>query len=148
MDLLRHIQARRSERRKKSAFRSTLYTRVAGLVRRHGLDEAFLRVLEIRRGQLQPDEPGVLRPKRKERFEAPLFSLCTEEEHQVTLAILVRAGVPYLEYATSPDEILACGELFERNPSLSPRRLTRHHFETLLLAERLGEQVGQLTERG
>ncbi len=148
MDLLRHLQDRRSEKRRKSPFRPTLYTRLAGLVKRHGLDDEFLRVLGTPRQPLVSEGERALRLKRKESFEAPLFSLCTEEEHRVTLAILRSANVPYLEFATSPDEILACRELFERNPSLSPERLGRHHFETLLLAERLGTQVGEPTKRG
>lgn len=134
MDLRGRIQARRSEKRRKSPFRPTLYTRIAALVRRFSLDAAFLDALGSPR--LSTADPAALELKRKEALEPHLFSLSTEAEHRVTLGILDRVKVPYLAYATSPDEILACGELFERNPSLSPEILARLHFETLLLEER------------
>jgi hypothetical protein len=37
--------------------------------------------------------------------------------------------------------------LFRQNPSLHPETLVCHHFETLLLAERVRTQVGRLAER-
>ena len=150
-DLLGHIQARRSERRRKSPFRPTLYTHVAGLVRRYGLDETFLRALDSPQGPHGPlriDVPAGLRLKRKEALEPHLFSLSTEAEHRVTLGILERVKVPYLPYATSPDEILACRGLFERNPSLSAETLEGRHFEMLLFEDRLKAHVGDLTEQG
>jgi len=139
MDLLRRIRSGRAEKRRKAPFRPELYTRVSGLVRRYGLDEPFLRGLE-RPGKLaRQDAPCAIRLKRKSPDESPLFSLSTEEEHRVTLAILARVKSPYLQYATSPDEILVSESLFRQNPFLHPETLTSHHFETLLSAnERAG----------
>lgn len=79
-----------------------------------------------------------MRPRRKEPLVPSLFTLSTPEEHRVTIAILARVSNPFLEYATSPDEVLLARELFRRNPSLSPETLACHHFETLLLAEEDG----------
>lgn len=58
----------------------------------------------------------------------------------MTVAILACADNPFLEYATSPDEIRLSLELYRRRPSLSPETLACHHFETLLLAEQDGER--------
>ncbi len=135
MDLLRQIRTGRTEKRRKAPFRPALYTRVSGLVRRYRLDETFLRGLD-RPGEASPeDERSALRLKRKAPDVPPLFSLSTEEEHRVTLAILARLKNPYLRYATSPDEILVCRSLFRQNPFLHPETLATHHFETLLLSE-------------
>ncbi len=147
MDLLRRIRTGRAEKRRKPAFQPTLYTRVSGLVRRYGLDQPFLRALETTGELPQADELSAIRPKRKEPYEPPLFSLCTEEEHRVTQAILARVGNPFLQYASSPEEILVCESLFRQNASLSPETLVCHHFETLLLAESARREIGRLTER-
>jgi hypothetical protein len=137
MELLRQIRTGRAEKRRKAPFRPALYTRVSGLVRRYGLDEPFLRGLETPGELPREDDLSAIRLKRKEPDEPLLFSLSTEKEHRVTLAILTRVKNPYLQYATSPDEILVCGSLFRQNPFLPPETLASHHFETLLLAERL-----------
>jgi hypothetical protein len=139
MDLLREMRTRRAGKGRKSPFQPTLYTRVGGLVRRYALDERFVRALDDAPGLPRDDEPRTIRQKRKEPYEAPLFFLSTEEEHGVTLAILAAVTNPYLQYVTSPDEILLCAELFRRNPSLSPETLSCHHFETLMPA---GEDAG------
>ncbi|MGE5345594.1 MAG: hypothetical protein ACM3JH_06550 [Acidithiobacillales bacterium] len=138
MDLSGHIRAGRAERRRKEPFRPTLYTRVSALVRRYGLDDGFLRDLEAPPATARRKERAAMRPRRKEPLVPSLFTLSTPEEHRVTIAILARVSNPFLEYATSPDEVLLARELFRRNPSLSPETLACHHFETLLLAEEDG----------
>jgi hypothetical protein len=138
-DLLRNIKTGRADRRRKEPFRPSLYSQVGGLVRRYALDERFVRALDDAPGLPRDDEPRTIRQKRKEPYEAPLFFLSTEEEHGVTLAILVAVTNPYLQYVTTPDEILLSAELFRRNPSLSPETLACHHFETLMPA---GEDAG------
>jgi len=147
MDLLRQIRTGRAEKRRKPQFRPTLYTRVSGLVRRYGLDESFLRALEAPAGLPREDELSAIRLKRKEPYEPPLFSLSTEEEYRVTLAILTMVKNRFLQYATSPDEILVCGSLFRQNPSLHRETLVRHHFQTLLLAESARSHIDYLAER-
>ncbi len=146
-NLLQRIRTGRGEKRRKPAFRPTLYARISGLVRRHGLGEPFLRSLE-KTGELPAEnEVSAIRAKPKQHYEPPLFSLSTEEEYRVTQAILTRVRSPFLQHATSPDEILVCGSLFQQSPSLSPETLVCHHFETLLLAESARRQIGHLTER-
>jgi len=132
MDLSERVRLGRADRRAKAPFRPTLYTCVSGLVRRYGLGEPFLRGLETPGELTRQDAPGAIRVKRKSPDVSPLFSLSTEEEHRVSLAILSKVKSPYLEYATSPDEILVCESLFRQNPFLHPETLASHHFETLL----------------
>lgn len=135
MDLPRRIRTGRAEKRTKAPFRPALYTRVSGLVRRYRLDEVFLLRLTTLGERPREDTLAAMRPKRKEPYDSPLFSLSTEDEHRVALAILARVTSPYLQYATSPDEILVCDSLFRQNPSLHPETLVCHHFETLLLSK-------------
>lgn len=69
-------------------------------------------------------------------MEWPLFSLATEKEYALTMSIISKVDNSYLKFAQSPGEILLCGPLYRLNPSLSPEKLRRYHFETLLLHER------------
>jgi hypothetical protein len=82
--------------------------------------------------------------REKEQLELPLFCLATEEQYQVTRAIMNRVANPYLQFANSPEEIRLCMPLFRCNPSLGAAALSRHHFETLLLAERAREELSEL----
>lgn len=133
MDLVRHIKSERAQKRIKQPFRRTLFDRISGLVKEYSLGESFLRSLDnfsLLRENLKFDHV-----RAKEPFEPPLFSLSTEEEYRVTMAIINKVNNPYLHFVSSPDEILLSGPLFRRNPFLGPDKLARHHFETLLLDE-------------
>ena len=88
-------------------------------------------------------------PKEKVKFtrvrvktpmESPLFSLVTKDEYALTKSIINKVDNSYLTYAHSPEEILLSGPLYHLNPSLSPEKLRRYHFETLLLHERAKEE--------
>jgi len=63
------------------------------------------------------------------------------------MGIMERVGNPYLYFVQSPDEILLCGILFKRNPSIRSERLKHCHFETLLQCERAKEHLCELTKR-
>jgi hypothetical protein len=134
MDLLREIRTGRAEKGRKAPFRSALYTRVSGLVRRYGLGDSFLRDLATPLELPREDELSAIRLKRKEPAEPSLFGLSTEDVHRVTVGILSRVTSPYLQYATSPDEILVCESLFRQDPFLDAETLASQHFETSLLA--------------
>jgi hypothetical protein len=133
MDLLQHLRSERAEKRKKQPFAATLFDRINDLVKAHALGESFLRDLEAPPHPLG-EHVGFDRIKPKTPYEPPLFSLSTEEEYRVTMGIITRVANPYLNFVSSPDEILLCEALFGRNPALPPERLARVHFE-LLLAE-------------
>ena len=79
MDLLREIRTGRAEKGRKAPFRSALYTRVSGLVRRYGLGDSFLRDLETPPALPRENELSAIRLKRKDPDEPSLFGLSTEE---------------------------------------------------------------------
>ena len=135
MDLLKHIKSERAQKKVKHPFRRALFDRINGLVKEYALGESFLKRLDNFPDQLLRENAKLDRGRGKEHFEPPLFSLSTEEEYRVTMAIMEKVNNPYLHFVNSPDEIVLCGPLFSRNPSLGPDKLARYHFETLLLYE-------------
>jgi len=144
MDLLQHLRSERAEKRKKQRFAPTLFDRINGLVKAYALGEAFLRDLEAPAHSLEEDL-RFDRVKPKAAYEPLLFSLSTQEEYRVTVAIINRVANPYLNFVSSPDEILLCDPLFRENPALPPERLARFHFEVLFLAEVAKKQLHHLT---
>lgn len=132
-NLLEDIKRGRAQKRTKQPFRRALFDRVNAIVKRHALGEAFVRTLENFSDDQLSEYLTSNRIKPKDHLEFPLFSLSTEEEYRVTIAILNAANNPYLHFASSPDEILLCRPLFDLNPFLEPDKLTRYHFATLLL---------------
>jgi hypothetical protein len=147
MELRKQIKAERDQQRAHLPFQGRLFDRINALVKAYGLDETFVAKLD------DAGEPllgsltfGQLRTKAS--FQPPLFSLSTEPQYRVTMAILERVGNSYLHFVQSPDEILLCGPLFRRNPFLGPEQLTRYHFETLLLYGMAKEEVKTLTQAG
>ena len=147
MELRKQIKAERVRQRAHLPFQRRLFDRINVLVKAYGLDETFVAKLagagepllgSVSRGQLRT----------KASFQPPLFSLSTEPEYRVTMAILERVNNSYLHFVQSPDEILLCGHLFRRNPFLAPEKLTRYHFETLLLYEMAKEAIETLTRAG
>jgi hypothetical protein len=139
------LLAFRAREKRKRPFERTLFDRINGLVRAHALGGAFLARLAGAGEEPHPEHGREGRVKAKELFEPPLFSLSSEDEYRVTMAILNAVNNPYLRYAASPDEILLCGPLFRRNPRLGPDTLARHHFEALLLAETAKREIPDLT---
>ncbi|MGH7771786.1 MAG: hypothetical protein ACREQA_06070 [Candidatus Binatia bacterium] len=142
MDLVKHIKRERAQKRIKQPFRRTLFDRINGLVKEYALGESFLSRLDNSSDHLRRENLTFDRVRVKEPFEPPLFSLSTEEEYLVTMGILRKVNYPYLHFVHSPDEILLCGPLFRRNPSLGPEKLARYHFETLLLEELAKQGAG------
>jgi hypothetical protein len=144
MDLVKHIKRERAQKKIKHPFRRTLFDKINGLVKQYALGESFLTRLDNFTDHLLKEDLRFNRVKAKEHFEPPLFSLSTEEEYRVTMAIMENVNNPYLHFVNSPDEILLCGPLYSCNPSLGPDKLARYHFETLLLGELAKEDVRDL----
>ncbi len=140
-NLLQDIKSGRAEKRTKQPFRRTVFDRINAIVKRHALGEAFVRTLENFSDDQVSEYLASNRMQPKDHVESPLFSLSTEEEYQVTIAVLNTAHNPYLHFVSSPEEILLCRALFDLNPFLEPDELTRYHFATLLL-ERGGATEG------
>lgn len=136
MNLLTHIKRERKQQRKKQPIRRDVFNQIGGLVRRYGLKENFLDVLDKVEDYLSKKDLRFPRVRLKTPMERSLFSLVTESEYSLTLSIIIKVDNSYLQFAESPEEILLCGPLYGLNPSLSPEKLMRYHFETLLLHER------------
>lgn len=147
MDLLQHLRSERAERRRKQSLAPTLFDRINGLVKAYALGDTFLRNLEASAGPRWEEDLRFDRLKPKPPYEPPLFSLSTQEEYRVTMAIITRVANTYLNFVSSPDEVLLCGPLFRQNPVLPAERLARFHFEGLLLAEVAKRQIQRLTEQ-
>lgn len=142
MDLVKHIRSERAQKRIKQPFSRTLFDRISGLVKEYALGESFLRSLDHFTDHTFRENLKFNRVRAKEPFEPPLFSLLTEEEYHVTMAIINKVNNPYLHFVNSPDEILLSEPLFRCNPSLEPDKLARYHFETLLLDELAESESG------
>lgn len=132
MELRKQIKAERDKQRAHLPFRRRLFDRVNAIVKRHALGEAFLANLANFSNDHLREYLAVYRLRAKDHRDPPLFSLSTEEEYRVTIAILNAANNPYLHFASSPEEILLSRPLFDLNPSLEPDKLTRCDFATLL----------------
>jgi len=143
-DLRRRIASERALRRIKPPFKRTLFARISGLVRKYGLEGKFLEKLDAPPADLFWKSLRLNSLKKKGRFEPPLFSLCTEDEYRVTMAIIAGIDNPYLYFAHAPDELLVCRSLFSLNSGLEPERLAHYHFETLLLYEMAVERTNGL----
>ena len=135
MDLLKHIKSERAQKKIKQPLQRTPFDRINDLVKQYALGESFLKRLDHFPDHFLRESSEFDHPRAKEPFDPPLFSLSTEEEYRVTMAIMEKVNNPYLHFVNSPDEIVLCGPLFSRNPSLGPDKLARYHFETLLLYE-------------
>jgi hypothetical protein len=132
MDLVKDIRRGRAQQRAKIPFRRTLFDHINAIVKRHALGEEFLANLANFSDNHLREYLAVYRLRAKDHWDPPLFSLSTEEEYRVTIAILNVASNPYLHFASSPEEILLSRPLFDLNPSLEPDKLTRCDFATLL----------------
>lgn len=139
VDVLRHLKSERAQKKTKQPFRRAPFDRINALVKAYALGETFLRKLEHVTDDVLRESSEFKPLRAKEPFEPPLFSLSTQEEYRVTVAILQKVDNPYLHFVNSPDEVLLCGPLFRRNPSLGPDKLARYHFEALLLSELANE---------
>jgi hypothetical protein len=135
VDLLRHIRSERAQKKTKQPLSRALFDRINSLVMKYALGETFLERLGNFTDDPLRESVEFDRLKAKAHFEPPLFSLSTQEEYRVSMAIMEKVNNRYLHFVNSPDEILMCGPLFRRNPFLGPDQLARYHFETLLLYE-------------
>jgi len=147
MDLLHHIKSDRAQKRKKEPLRPTVFDRISGLVKEHGLGESFLEKLESPEDFLIEEKAEFARVRRKQPFRIPLFSLIEKNEYVVTLAIIDKINNPYLEFAQTPEEIALSKLLFDLNPALGAEKLESYHFETLLLYEQAKIDIKELTHR-
>ena len=136
MDLLKGIKSKRAKQSRKQPIQRDVFNQISGLVRWYGLKENFLDILDKVEDYISKEDMQDTRVRLKTPMERSLFSLVTENEYSLTMSIISKVDNSYLQFAESPEEILLCGPLYGLNPSLSPEKLMRYHFETLLLHER------------
>jgi len=127
------LRRERQERKGKVPFAPSLFAHVGGLVRRHGLGRNFSRTLR----QLTPEVihtlAHALRGAPKPQYVPPLFFLATWEEYQEIHAIMAEAANPYLAFASSPEEILLSGPLYDKYPDLPQDILKSRHFAAIFM---------------
>jgi hypothetical protein len=139
VDLPDRLRRERLRNPAKQPFQPSLFVRILALVQAYGLREDFLDKLakfneNFTLEKLQPQTVMV-----KQKLPLPLFALAPPEIYRLTLAIIETVKNPYLRFAHSPDEILWCRPLFQRNPDIAPELLAAHHFQTLLLGDLSGK---------
>jgi len=135
MGLLKDIQRRRAKHRQKIPFKRDVFNQISSLVKRYGLKENFLDVMDKNEDYPYDENLKRVRVRLKTPMERSLFSLATRDEYAVTMSIIGKINNPYLKFAHSPEEILLCNPLYGLNPSIVPEKLKRYHFETLFLHE-------------
>ncbi len=136
LNLLHHIKSKRAKQSRKLPIKRDVFNRISSIVRKYELKKNFLSVLENVEDYLSKTNSSYNRVRVKASMESPLFSLVTKDEYALTISIIEKIDNSYLKFAHSPDEILLCGPLYRLNSSLSPEKLMRYHFETLILHER------------
>jgi hypothetical protein len=135
MDLIQDLKHERHQKKKKQQLRPGLFARIGGLVQMFSLDSTFVEALDTLPREAPRGALGSGHGRAKPAYRPPFFPLLTEDHYRVTMAILDRVRNPYLQFASSPDEILLCRRLFHRNPSLGAKQLATTHFATLLMAQ-------------
>ncbi len=145
--LLRQLKRERAQKRAKVPFKRTLFVKIHALVQEYGLEGDFLRQIDEFADNLSLEKLKYDQIPVKKNLEVPLFSLATPERYGLIMAIIEKVNNPYLPFANSPAEILACNSLFQRNPAIEPQNLAGHHFHTLLLCHHAQEEVQILTQR-
>lgn len=137
MDLLKHIRHQRAKQKQKKPSRRNVFNQISNIVRQCGLKESFLDIFDNFENHLAAKTSDISRIRMKTPLISPLFSLVDEEAYRLTMSIINKVDNPYLVFAHSPEEILLCKPLYHLNPELSPEKLNRYHFETLLSHERI-----------
>jgi hypothetical protein len=133
MDLKETLRQGRARGREKAPFPPSLFCRIGGMVRRHGLGEAFLGLCRALPAVQAEDLARRHRSEAKPFYEPPLFFLATSEEYRLIQEILAVLTNPYLAWAASPEEILLSQPLWGRRPDWSPEALSSRHFAELFL---------------
>jgi hypothetical protein len=137
MDLLKDIKQKRAKQKQKKPFSRDAFNQISSIVKQYGLNNDFLSILDNVDDYLSRQNFKFSRIRVKTLMENHLFSLATRDEYTVTMSIISKIDNPYLKFAHSPEEIILCEPLYCLNPSLTPEKLIRYHFETLLLHEHI-----------
>jgi hypothetical protein len=147
MDLAQSIRSGRARQKRKQDRARKVFNTVSCIVRGYKLGEDFLESLEntdsyFSKRRIEPDQV-----KGKKVLELPPFSLVSQDEYRIIMAIIGKLDNPYLQFAHSPEEMLLSTPLYEANPSLTSQDLLHYDFETLLLSRCGKEELSELENR-
>lgn len=144
--LLERIRKDRGQRKVKQTLKSTRFARIGWIVREYALGMEILTEADRFIGTSLRQKLAIPRVRMKKRFAPPPFVVLTKEEYAIATSIMKKIDNPYLDFVSSPEEVVLAGPLYRRNPSLSIARLHQYHFETLLLYELAREEVRGLMD--
>lgn len=135
MDLKQNLRARRARESSKKPFLPSRFSVVSSIIKIHGLDFAFLRLLDRIDEIVFHNLAKSAKIKEKSGLELPLFSLTVEAGYYLTTAIMEKLDNPYLDYARDPEELILSVALYRRNPALPAEVLAGRHFAGLWAEE-------------
>jgi hypothetical protein len=147
MDLAQSIRSDRARQKRKQPHARKVFNAVSCIVKTYKLGEDFLKLLDNTDGYFSQRRIELHQVKGKKLLELPPFSLVSQDEYRIAMAITGKLDNPYLQFAHSPEEMLLSAPLYEANPSLTPQDLLRYDFETLLLCQCAKEEPVDL-EKG
>jgi hypothetical protein len=147
MDLAQNIRSDRARQKRKQPHARKLFNTVSCIVKEYKLGEDFLKLLDNTNGYFPQKRIELNQVKGKKVLELPPFSLVSQDEYRIAMAITGKLDNPYLQFAHSPEEMLLSAPLYEANPSLTSQDLLLHDFETLLLCQCAKEELTDLEKR-
>ncbi len=134
MGLKEALGQERQRRQGRRPWRPGLFARISAIVSHYRLNEAFL----ARLAQMQHREPEAAAGwpvAEKPPLPPVIFGLTGEEQFGLGQRIMELVDPAYLEFATTPEDILLAGPLYRRNPHLTPEQLAATPFQLLWRAE-------------
>jgi hypothetical protein len=148
MDLARSIKSNRARQKSKRSHKRKVFTTVSLVVKEYKLGNDFLQSLDGVDRCLSQRRAEPRHVKGKRLLEVPPYSLVTQDEYGIVMAIISKLDNPYLRFAHSPEEMLLSVSLYEADPSLPSEDLLGEDFETLLLGRQAkDEQSGDLEKQ-
>jgi hypothetical protein len=147
MDLAQNIRSDRVRQKRKQPHARKVFNTVSCIVREYKLGEDFLELVDNTDGCFSWRRTELRQVKGKKVLELPPFSLVSQDEYRIAMAITDKLDNPYLQFAHSPEEVLLSAPLYEANPSLTSQDLLRHDFGTLLLCRCPKEELADLEKR-
>jgi len=146
MDLAQNLRSDRARQKRKQPHGRKVFNTVSCIVREYKLGEDFLKLIDNTDGYFSQRRMDLRQVKGKKVLELPPFSLVSQDEYRIAMAITGKLDNPYLQFAHSPEEMLLSARLYEANPSLTSQDLLRHDFGTLLLCQRAKEELADLVK--
>jgi hypothetical protein len=147
MDLAQNIRTDRARQKRKQPRARNVFNTVGCIVKEYKLGEDFLKLIDNTDGTFSQRKMELRQVKGKKVLELPPFSLVSQDEYRIAMAITGKLDNPYLQFAHSPEEMLLSARLYEANPSLTSQDLLRYDFETLLLCQCAKGELSDLEKR-